>query len=163
MCLLQAIYVPKRTDKQMLLYLTAQPLFAFGHGLSYTTFEYNNLAFSEDEITINDLRNGKTAEVSVRVRNTVKIRGAEVVQMYIKDLEASITTRNRELKGFKKIWLDPGEEKTLLFTLGQEELSVWNVDMQFIVEPGNIRIMVGGNSIQTQQVSMKILSEGDIG
>lgn len=137
--------------------LTAMPLFPFGFGLSYTTFEYAGLRFQTTKITTDALERGETLTVHVDVKNTGSIAGAEVVQLYIKDMEASITRRIKELKGFKKVWLEPGEQKTVTFTLGKKELGVWNNEMRYVVEPGNIKVMAGGSSVDTIEAMMSLV------
>lgn len=138
--------------------MTACPLYPFGFGLSYTEFEYSNLCIHNNEITIAELKKNKTVRISVDVNNTGKMKGAEVVQLYIRDMEATVTRRIRELKGFEKVWLSPGEKKTVEFALGKEELGIWNTDMQFVVEPGNVKIMVGNSSACTMEAMLKIIS-----
>ena len=116
------------------------PLYAFGYGLSYTTFTYNNLQLSKSSITTEgDL------QVSVEVTNTGDIAGEEVVQLYINDMYSSVTTPKKTLKGFTRIALEAGETKTVTFTLGVNELAIWNREMKKVVEPGEFKVMVGGN------------------
>jgi len=117
------------------------PLFAFGHGLSYTTFEYSNLNISPAQI----LPCGK-AKVAVSVKNTGKVRGTEVVQMYIRDEISSVTTPVMSLQGFKRITLEPGESGIVNFEIGFDELALWNEDMKHVVEPGKFIIMIGSAS-----------------
>ena len=127
------------------------PLFAFGHGLSYTTFEYGVPTLSTSSIKING-----TASVSVIVKNTGKRRGAEVVQLYIRDDYASVTRPVKELKGFKKIWLDPGQSQTVSFEITPELLQLLDVNMKWVVEPGDFTIMIGTASDKTQEVKLKV-------
>ena len=108
------------------------PLFAFGHGLSYTTFAYSDLKLSSSTMKTN----GK-ATVNVDVKNTGSRKGAEVVQMYIRDDYSSVTRPVKELKGFKKIWLEPGQSQTVSFVITPELLSFYDKDMKWIVEPGD--------------------------
>lgn len=112
------------------------PLFAFGHGLSYTTFEYNDLK-------IDNNASAKTVKVSVNVRNTGSRDGKEVVQLYVNDRVSSVTTPQKMLKGFDKIELKAGEQKTVTFDLPYDELALWNVSMQRVVEPGEFAVMIG--------------------
>ena len=114
------------------------PLYRFGYGLSYTTFAYSNLS-------INTLPNGNV-EVKANVTNTGKVAGDEVAQLYVTDMYASVKTRVMELKGFERISLQPGQTKTVTFTLTPYDLSLLNVDMDRVVEPGDFKIMVGGMS-----------------
>ena len=121
--------------------LPGQPLFPFGCGLSYTSFEYEGLAIRPAVIK----RDG-TAKVTFTVRNTGDVAGEEVVQLYIRDLVASIAQPVMALKGFKRISLEPGESKEVCFDLTPEHLSMLNADMERVVEPGDFKIMIGGSS-----------------
>lgn len=112
------------------------PLFAFGHGLSYTTFEYSDLK-------IDNNASAKTVRVSVSVRNTGSRDGKEVVQLYVNDRVSSVTTPQKMLKGFDKIELKAGEQKTVSFDLPYGELALWNASMQHVVEPGEFAVMIG--------------------
>lgn len=113
------------------------PQFEFGHGLSYTTFEYSNLELSHAKL---DQR--ETISISVEVKNTGKLAGKEVVQLYLSDLYASITPPVRRLKRFEKINLEPGESQTVRFTLDNKDLAFVGRDNEWIVEPGTFRIQV---------------------
>ncbi len=117
------------------------PLFPFGHGLSYTNFEYSNLKLSSQKI-------GKTENIriSADIRNSGKVAGAEIIQLYIHDKIASIVRPVMELKGFDKINLKPNETKTVTFELTPELLSIYDIDMNFIVEPGEFKVMIGSSS-----------------
>lgn len=128
-----------------------KPLFAFGHGLSYTTFVYSNLKLSSSNMKTN----GNVA-VSVDIKNTGSRKGAEVVQMYIRDDYSSVTRPVKELKGFKKIWLDPGQSQTVSFTITPELLSFYNKDMKWILEPGDFTIMLGTASDETQSIKLSV-------
>jgi beta-glucosidase len=117
------------------------PLYPFGHGLSYTTFEYGDLVLSADTISPDG-----TLSVSATVTNAGRVAGAEVVQLYIRDLVASVVRPVKELKGFTKIFLEPGQQQTVRFTLGPSELGFYNQDMQRVVEPGAFGLWVGWSS-----------------
>lgn len=121
--------------------LTGQPLFPFGFGLSYTTFEYSNLEFSK-----NNIENNETVKVSCTVKNTGEFDGDEVVQLYIRDELASVARPIKELKGFQRIALKIAEEQRITFTLSPEELSMLDKDLNRVVESGNFRIMIGASS-----------------
>ena len=114
------------------------PLYEFGHGLSYTSFEYSNLKLSKTKITEDE-----TLEVSVDVRNTGKRDGKEAVLLYISDLYASIAPDMKRLKGFEKIELKAGESKTLKFKITKNELSFVNIDSKTIAEPGDFEVKIG--------------------
>ena len=118
------------------------PLFPFGYGLSYTTFKISNLQLSAPRINAA----GKLT-VSVEVENTGRRAGDEVVQLYLRDLVASMTRPVKELKGFQRVTLQPGEKRRVEFVLGQEQLGFWNREMRYVVEPGEFRVMVGANSV----------------
>lgn len=118
------------------------PLFPFGFGLSYTTFKYSNLKLSSNEITRDDI-----LSVTLNVKNTGKLKGSEVVQLYIKDLQSSIDRPEKELKGFKKISLEPGEEKTIEMTIDKKALSFFDPKIkEWVAENGEFEIMVGSSS-----------------
>jgi beta-glucosidase len=121
--------------------LTGKPLFPFGHGLSYTTFEYSAMEISPEEIT----PEGSTT-VSCLVQNTGGAAGDEVVQMYIRDVTSSTVRPVMELKGFRRISLLPGEAKRVLFRLSSEELSALDQNLAPSVEPGEFTIMIGSSS-----------------
>jgi beta-glucosidase len=127
------------------------PLFAFGHGLSYTTFDY-----SKPKLSASFVKKNAPVSVSVQVKNTGTRRGAEVVQLYIRDEFASVPRPVKELKGFKKIWLDPGQSQTVSFNITPELLSFYNKDMKWVVEPGDFTIMVGTSSANNQAVVLKV-------
>jgi beta-glucosidase len=118
-----------------------RPLFPFGYGLSYTQFKITNLQLSAQRIPLN----GRLL-VSVDVENTGKRAGDEVVQLYIRDTAASVTRPVKELKGFQRLALQPGEKRRVEFVLPAEQLGFWNRQMRFTVEPGEFKVMVGANS-----------------
>ena len=113
------------------------PLWPFGYGLSYTTFDYSNLRLSDNEITVND-----EIEVTIDVKNTGNRVGKEVVQLYLTDLYGSVSRPNKQLKGFEKIELNPGETKTIKFTLNKEHLTFIGLENKRIVEPGDFFITI---------------------
>lgn len=114
------------------------PLYPFGHGLSYTTFSYKNLNINKTP--------EKEINVTVDVTNTGKVKGKEVVQVYIQDKVASVARPVKELKGFEMIELAPKETKTIEFTLTEKELGFYTNKGAFIVEPGEFNVYVGGSS-----------------
>ncbi|HAH22935.1 MAG TPA: beta-glucosidase BglX [Prolixibacteraceae bacterium] len=127
------------------------PLFPFGFGLSYTTFDYNNLKLSNSTLT-ND---GKLT-VSVEVTNSGNYDGAEVVQLYLRDLVGSITRPVKELKGFQKIFLKKGEMQKVSFTLTEKDLRFYNSDLQWVSEPGDFKVFVGTSSANTLEAAFTL-------
>ena len=121
--------------------LTGMPLFPFGFGLSYTKFEYSDLRIDPAEMGVAD-----TVRVRCAVRNTGTLAGDEVVQLYIRDVLASVARPVIELKGFRRIHLAPGERAAVEFTLGPEELRMLDRDMKWVVEPGAFRVLIGSSS-----------------
>jgi len=121
--------------------MSGKPLFPFGHGLSYTKFEYSNLQISPKEVT----PAGKV-QVSVDIQNVGDRKGDEVVQLYLHDVVASVTRPLKELKGFKRITLEPKEKKTVTFVLTREQLSFLDQKMKSVVEPGAFEVMIGSSS-----------------
>lgn len=118
------------------------PLYPFGHGLSYTNFEYSNFNLKDSLVSVND-----TIKISVDVTNTGKYDGKEVVQLYIRDLVGSVTRPVRELKGFELINLKIGETKTINFSLQKETLGYYNNNGDFVIEPGDYKVFIGGSSV----------------
>jgi beta-glucosidase len=132
------------------------PQYAFGHGLSYTTFAYRNLRLSADRIPLGD-----SITVSVEVSNTGDRAGDEVVQLYVRDEVGSVTRPVKELRGFERVSLTPGASATVTFTLGPAELAFYGQDMQRIVEPGFFTVHVGTSSAQTDSVRFEITGSGE--
>ena len=120
------------------------PLFPFGFGLSYTTFDYKNLKLSDSSLTA-----GGKLTVSVEVTNSGNYDGAEVVQLYLRDLVGSVTRPVKELKGFQKVFLKKGETRTVEFTLTENDLRFYNSDLKFVSEPGDFKVFVGTSSANT--------------
>lgn len=121
------------------------PRFAFGYGLSYTTFEYGDLKLSADKMTGNE-----KISVSFTLRNTGKTAGEEVAQLYLRDMVAQPVRPVKELKDFQKVLLKPGESKTITFTIDKEKLSFYNDNLEWITQPGEFKIMIGGSSDGTK-------------
>jgi len=134
-------YNHRPSARRGFLFDDAKPLFTFGYGLSYTSFEFSNLKLADKTIT----KDGSTS-VSVDVTNTGDREGSEVVQMYIRDCFSSVTRPVKELKGFKKVWLKPGETQTVTIPIHKKSLAFFNVRMDYVVEPGDFEIMVGNSS-----------------
>lgn len=127
--------------------MPATPLYEFGFGLSYTTFEYSNLTILPKEIN-----NKGSVDITVEVKNTGAVKGAEVVQLYINDIISSTSKPVKELKGYEKVSLEPGEKKTVKLILSPEELSLFDRNMNFVVEPGTFEVMIGSSS---QDIKLK--------
>jgi beta-glucosidase len=120
---------------------SCDPLFVFGHGLSYTTFEVSNLQLSSSSVS----RNG-SVRASVDVTNTGGRRGDEVVQLYIHDPVASVSQPVRRLRGFERVTLDPGQSRTVTFTLNKEDFGFYDDRGKLVVEPGRIDVYAGNSS-----------------
>jgi beta-glucosidase len=120
---------------------SSKPLFPFGYGLSYTTFEYSNLRITPETISVDG-----EVTVKVDVKNTGKVAGDEVVQLYINDIIATVPRPVKELKAFKRINLHPNETKTIEMKVKAESLSFYNLDMKWVVEPGKFTVMIGSSS-----------------
>jgi beta-glucosidase len=142
-------------DKYKSRYLDVEndPLYPFGFGLSYTTFSYGDVKLSKNSITNQD-----KLTVVCRVSNTGSKAGEEVVQLYVRDLVGSVTRPVKELKGFQKIMLQPGESKDVSFTLSEADLAFYRKDMTFGTESGKFVVFVGGNSRDTKQAEFELIS-----
>ncbi|MCB0518824.1 MAG: glycoside hydrolase family 3 C-terminal domain-containing protein [Lewinellaceae bacterium] len=147
-----AYYNYKPTARRGYLWDDVSPLYAFGYGMSYTSF-----VIGEPKLEKSTIGQRDNAVVSVEVKNTGNRAGKEVVQLYIHDKVGSVTRPVKELKGFEKIALQPGESKTVKFTLTPEELSMWDIDMKWVVEPGEFDIMVGSSS-RTEDLKTTVLT-----
>lgn len=130
------------------------PLFPFGYGLSYTTFGYDKIRLSADK-----LKTGDTLTATVEVTNTGKYAGTEVVQLYVRDKVGSVTRPVKELKGFQRVSLQPGETKTVTFALPVSDLAFWNIDKKKVVEPGDFTLWLGTNSDEGLSVDFEVINE----
>lgn len=146
-----AYYSYKPSAKRGYNLAETKPLYAFGHGLSYTTFKYDNLKISNKNI-----KNGQNVTVTVDVTNTGSMDGAEVVQLYIRDVLSSVTRPVKELKDFSKIMLKSGEKKTVSFTITPDKLSFYNRNMKKVVEAGEFEVMVGTSSEDNQLIKFEV-------
>ncbi|HEX4141705.1 MAG TPA: glycoside hydrolase family 3 N-terminal domain-containing protein [Candidatus Methylacidiphilales bacterium] len=151
---------PTGQDKYFSRYIdeTNAPLYAFGYGLSYTTFTYSQLRLSQDSISVDALSYPQPGhflmpvrhiQVSCTVKNTGPVSGAEVAQLYIRNIGGSVEEPVRELRGFQRVTLKPGESRVLTFSLGFRELSYYNLDMERVIEPTQYDVWVGGSSDAT--------------
>ena len=129
------------------------PLWAFGHGLSYTTFEYVSMKVSKELFTVDE-----TCTIEVEVKNTGQRGGKEVVQLYVRDVVSSVVTPVKELKRFEKLYIEAGETAKVTFDLPIAELTLWNADMKEVVEPGEFILMAGtasDNILKTRIINVK--------
>jgi beta-glucosidase len=151
---LPAFYNYKPSARRGYLFDDVSPLFAFGYGLSYTKFAFRNVRLKQKRIS----RRGGATQALVDVTNVGKRAGTEVVQMYIRDRVSSVTRPVKELKGFKKISLQPGETQTVRLDITPESLAFYDINMKFVVEPGEFEIMVGPSSRDEdlQKVVLKV-------
>ena len=139
---IQMYYNHKKSIKRYrLVDMSTKPLYHFGYGLSYTTYEYSDLQLSKSEIATDE-----NIEASVTITNTGKRDGVEIAQLYIKDCVSSVTRPVKELKGFERVALKAGESKRVTFTITPEHLEYYDLNMNRIVEPGTFKVMVGGSS-----------------
>ena len=128
------------------------PVYPFGYGLSYTSFEYGPVVLSAEK-----MKAGEKLTASVKVTNTGAVAGKEVVQMYIRDVVASSSRPVRELKGFEKVLLQPGETREVTFEIGMDALSFWNQEMKYGAEPGEFQVFIGGDSRTRNSASFELL------
>lgn len=131
-----------------------EPLYPFGYGLSYTTFAYSDIHLSSTEMSADG-----ELTATVTVTNTGSRDGAEVVQLYIRDLVGSVTRPVKELKGFEKIFLKAGESRKVSFSITPELLKFYNYDLQFVCEPGDFDVMIGGNSRDVKKARFLLKEE----
>jgi beta-glucosidase len=136
-----AYYNHKPSARRGYLFDSVEPLFPFGFGLSYTTFRIGNVRVEKAEIGP-----GESTRVLADVTNTGDRPGDEVVQLYVRDVVSSVTRPVKELKGFRRVSLGPGEGATVAFDVTPEHLAFHDIDMRFRVEPGEFRLMVGSSS-----------------
>jgi beta-glucosidase len=138
---LPAFYNHKPMARRGYLFDDITPLYPFGFGLSYTTFEIRNVRLAK-----NRMRADGSTRVTADLVNTGERAGSETVQMYIRDRVSSVTRPVKELKGFQRVWLEPGETRTVEFAIGPELLAFYDIAMNWVVEPGEFEIMVGTSS-----------------
>ena len=146
-------YYQKPSAKREYLGTTTQPLYPFGWGLSYSTFRYDNLRLSPPSIGPRG-----SVQVSVDVTNTGSRPGDEVAQLYIREDISSVTRPVKELRGFRRVTLGPGEKQSVQFSLGFDDLSFLDRDMHRVVEPGTFKIMVGGNSVDLLDATLTVVA-----
>src|SRR5262249_51981483 len=127
------------------------PLYPFGFGLSYTTFTFGPPRLEKPAI-----RRNESTKLLVDVTNSGERPGDEVVQMYVRDRVSSVTRPVKELKGFERISLVPGQTKTVSLDITPDQLAFWNIDKEYVVEPGEFDIMVGPNSVDLQSTLLNV-------
>jgi beta-glucosidase len=150
---LPMFYNQKPSAHRGYLFDSKDPLFPFGFGLSYTTFDISPPHLSAGKINADG-----TVTVSIDVRNTGKVAGDEVVQLYVHEMVSSVTRPVEELKGFRRVTLAPGQTTTVQFTLDRSAFALWDEHMKHVVEPGNFEIMVGPNSVDLKKVMLEVTS-----
>jgi beta-glucosidase len=148
---LPIFYNRKPTARRGYLFDTTAPLYPFGYGLSYTSFD-----MSAPRLERPAIRAGETVRVSVDVANTGRRAGDEVVQLYIRDDEASVTRPVIELKHFRRVTLQPGERKTVTFEIAPDDLALWDIHMKRVVEPGTFTIHAGPNSVDLKSIKLTV-------
>lgn len=146
-------YNRKPTSRRGYLFDATGPLYPFGYGLSYTSFDV-----SAPRILRNGVAVGESVPVSVDVTNTGKRAGDEVVQLYVRDDEASVTRPLIELKRFQRVTLQPGERRTVTFELKPDDLALWNMEMKRVVEPGTFTISAGPNSVDLKSAKLTVVA-----
>ncbi|MFV3077147.1 glycoside hydrolase family 3 N-terminal domain-containing protein [Niveispirillum fermenti] len=149
---LPVYYNAKPSARRGYLFDDITPLYPFGFGLTYSTFDMDTPSLSRSSIAVGD-----SVEVSVTIRNTGRRRADQVVQLYLRDEEASITRPIKELKRFQRVTLDAGAQTTLRFTLTPDDLAIWNMDMKREVEPGLFTISTGFDSVDLKPVALTVV------
>jgi beta-glucosidase len=144
----------KPDDKYTTKYLDmpVEPLYPFGFGLSYTEFNYSNLTLDKKQIKPDEV-----LAISVKVKNTGGYEGEEIVQLYTRDIVGSVTRPVKELKAFRKIKLKPGEEKVVDFQISSDDLKFYDIDMNFVAEPGDFKVFVGKSSREVLEAEFSLV------
>jgi beta-glucosidase len=148
---LPMFYNDKPSARRGYHFASKEPLFPFGFGLSYTTFEIGAPRLSAQRVSADG-----SVNVSVDVRNTGATAGDEVVQVYVRDVVSSVTRPLKELKAFRRVTLAPGAATTVEFTLGKEAFAFYDEEMKYIVEPGEFQIMAGPNSVDLKSTALTV-------
>lgn len=148
---LPVFYNYKPSARRGYLFDEVSPLYAFGYGLSYTSFALENARLTKKKMKVDG-----TTRVLVDVKNTGERAGTETVQLYIRDVVSSATRPVKELKGFRKVWLEPGESTTVTFEVTPDLLKFYDVEMKYVVEPGDFEIMVGNSSRDQDLTRLKL-------
>ncbi|MCK0470157.1 glycoside hydrolase family 3 N-terminal domain-containing protein [Halalkalibacter sp. APA_J-10(15)] len=152
------IYYNRKDMGHSLTYCDVEstPEYVFGYGLSYSEFEYEISSVSRTKISIHDLNKGKTIKFDIKVKNVGNQAGAEVIQLYRYDVESTVTSRVRELKGFQKVFLMPKETQMVSFRVGKEEMAIWNKEMDYCVESGLMKWFIGTDSTASSEITIEI-------
>ncbi len=148
---LPAFYNYKPTARRGYMDSDDSPLFPFGYGISYTDFRYSGLTLLKNTISKNE-----NTSLEITITNTGEYRGDEIVQLYIRDKVSSVTRPIMELKAFQKVNLRPGQSKVVIFTITPEMLKFWNINMDYVVEPGTFEIMIGPSSVTYDAVELVV-------
>jgi len=129
-----------------------EPLYPFGYGLSYTTFAYSDIRLSHTRMNVSE-----SIMASVTVTNTGTVPGEETVQLYIHDLYGSVVRPVKELKGFRKVNLAPGEAQDVEFSITEADLAYWNPERKYGAEPGAFKVYIGSSSCEVKEASFELL------
>jgi beta-glucosidase len=148
---LPVFYDHKPTARRGYLFGTTEPLYPFGYGLSYTSFD-----ISAPRVLTPVIASNERARIAVDIANTGRRAGDEVVQLYIHDDEASVTRPVIALKRFQRVTLQPGERRTVTFELTPDDLALWNPEMKKVVEPGTFTIYSGPNSVDLRSAKLTV-------
>lgn len=133
------------------------PMYPFGYGLSYTEFKLDNLSVDSEALKLSDIEAGKTFKIRARLSNTGNVKGKETVQLYIRDCVSSVMRPIRELKGYKKTELEPGNTETVEFSVGYDELSYYGDDLKKVLETGRFTVYVGFDSLTKNSVNIEVI------
>ena len=133
------------------------PLYHFGYGLTYTNFRYGEIHTNSEKLTLNEIQNGKYFEITIEVENVGDFDAKEVVQCYVRDCVSSLTRPIRELKGFKKVFIEKGKKSTTTFKIGYEELGYFRNDGKYAVETGAFRIYIGKDCVDSKFIEVEVI------
>ena len=149
-------YYTDKASPQAYCDCLATPMYPFGYGLNYSEFEYSDIVVEKKILSLSEIQEGKTFDVSVKVKNVGTVKAKEVVQCYIRDYYASMTRPIKELKGFEKTECNPGEVKSISFKIGLKELGFYGKNGKYAVEPGEFKIFVGRDCMCEKHVTVSV-------